>query len=299
MRTRNKLGALLCALAMVLSLAACGGGSMSSADVVEKLKAADEKLNGATSMQFVAKLDMAMTQDYGVEGMEPEDINISADMDFSFITEPMKMSGAVVLNAPELGGSINMDMYAVEEDGMFTLYLGMFGSWMAYALDMSEFEAMEAMQDSDIDLYAGNEDSAKKIGEETIGEVKTTKYSITFSGASLETLMVELGVVDMMQETMGEMTGMDWGELYKDIGDMTMYVYLDADDTPVRYEVDCLDMANKMIDKAMQMSADMYGVEMTGSASFSKLLITMDVSNVDAVEDFEIPAEVIDNAMYY
>lgn len=298
MKTVKRLGALLCAGAMIFGLSACGGGG---ASVVDTLNAADDKLSAVNSLQCKGVIDMAMTAT--AEGTEPQEVAVTADMDLSVIQEPMKMKGTINLNMAELGGSMGMDIYAVEEDGILNAYVGFMGQWMMYSMDMSELEGMNETADTaDIDIYAENESTAKKVGTEKIGEVDTTKYAITISGASMNKIMTESGVIDAMQG-MGDMgTGMeiDWADLYSEMGDMTMSIWIDADGYPVRYEVDAMNMANLMVAKVMAQMTELYG-DMGAAVNFTKLLITIDLAAFDTVEDFEIPAEVTENAypLYY
>ena len=301
MKTRTRLGALLCAMAMVLGLAACGGGGgTSGADVVTILRDAEAKIDTAQSVEFAMSIDVAMAAT-AADGTT-EEMAATVGMNLATIIEPLKLKGDMNLNMAELGGEMGFSIYAVQEGDTLTAYLGMMGYWMGYTVDMSEFAALlEEETAAEIDIYADNASSAKKVAEETINDIATTKYTITITGASMEKIMVESGVIESM-EGMGDMgLGMDvnWADMYTDMGDMIMNVWIDADGNPVRYEIDALDMANKIVAKAMAMTEEMYGTPIEEDVNFSKLLIVLDIIGIDNVEDFEIPADVINSAYFY
>ncbi len=294
MKITKKLSALLCACAMIFALAACGGGG---ASVVDTLIAADEKLSAAKSMEGKAVIDMAMVEVF--DGEEAEETALNADMTFSLINEPLKLKGDVNLNMEELGGAMNLGLYAVQEGDTLNLYMGMMGYWMSYSVDMSEFEELNQLSGlSGKDLYTENQASAKKLGDETVNGVSASKYTITLTGASMAKMMQDEGIVDAMEQIgdMGADMDIDWEDLYSNLGDLTMTVWIDGNGYPVRYEMDMMNMVNQLMTKMMEQSEELYG-EMDSSVTFTKMLITMDLSGFDSVEDFEIPEEVTQEAI--
>lgn len=292
MKTGKRLGALLCALAMMFAFTACNGnGSTSGATAAEILAAADQKVAEAKSMEANMTMDMDL-----VMSMQGESYTMKTNtlMNMVMFNDPMKMkiNMTMKLDMGDLGAAagemedMNMEMYIVGKDNNYTMYSNDGTGWTSEAVDLSALEQYDPQMS--MGLYLKSGESFEKVGEETINDVKTTKFTGVITSEALEEVMKATGVADSMGSMGMDMGELDWEALYSDMGDMPITVWIDEAGYPVRYEMDMKDIMNKMYEKLVdQMGMAEAGIEM----SCTKVKITMDCFNYDQATDFEVPAE--------
>lgn len=280
---KTVLASLLC-LMMACSLVACqpGSGENMSALVTEAM----ENMKAADSMEL--SMDMVMD----LEVME-ERAKMSYLMDVAMIQEPMKMKGS--LSVDVAGNQIDTEVYMLQTDETMTTYMQIDGQWMKQ-------EETDEMDDQTADLYNTQQNLNlylekvsyfKKVGAEPINGSNATKIQGTILGKDISKLMKESGMYDQMLSSLDEMEDEDVTAvaeaMFKDIGDVNMYVWVDeATTTVAKMELDMTDMAAKMF-------KNVFTAVGTGDDAFTvhEMKVGIECSNFNKVADFDIPEEAL------
>lgn len=273
MKLGKRAAALALGALLAVSMTACSNGA-NKEESADQIKAAMEKINAVESMDAT----MYMEMDMSVMG---QSIETDTKMDMSCFNDPVKLKADMTMSMGSLG-SVSMSIYADATDGDYTIYMFDGSSWTTQAADASQLEQYDAQQSMDLYLSSGAEYA--HAGTEDINGSTADKYTGIIRGDALAEVMKASGATSSMETTMG----MDLEELYSDLGDMPITVWIDqATGYPVRYYMDMTGVMQSMMKKALA------GVEGGDSLTMDKVEITMDCSNFNNVADFEIPAEAL------
>jgi hypothetical protein len=293
MKIMKRLGALCCATAMLLSLAACNtntAGTTSEASVAEILAAADQKVSEAKSMEADMTMDMDMVM--SMEG-QSYTMKTSTLMNMVMFSNPMKMKIDMKVNT-DLGeltaGSdvepMNIQMYIAGSDNNYNMYSNYGTGWTSQPIDMSSLEMYNPK--ANMDIYLKSADSFQVDGEETINDMKTTKYTGVIKGDAMEEVLNASGMLDNMNSLGVDMGDLDFKALYSDMGDLPISVWINEEGYPVRYEMDMAELMNKFYEKLVeQMGEEAAG----GQITCTKVQVSMNCFNYNNAADFEVPAE--------
>lgn len=290
----RKLGAFACALSFVFALSACGGGGSGgepakTEDTAKLLADAEKKVIEAKSMQADMTMDMDMTVE--AEG-QTNAVKTTTQMKMLMFNNPMKIKMDMAMKmdlGEELGANgvqdIKMSMYMVENNGTYTMYTQNGTQWTSQTLDSTAIEQYDPQ--ASMSLYLKSAESFQAAGEETINGEKTQKYTGVISNEAMNEVMSATGVASTLNG-MG-MEGVDWNAIYTDMGNLPITIWINEQGYPVRYQMDMTEMMNKLYAKMIeQLGEEAVG----GKISCSKVFISMDISNYDKVEAFELPAEI-------
>ena len=273
MKLGKRAAALALGALLAVSMTACGNGA-NKEESADQIKAAMEKINAVESMDAT----MLMEMDMSVMG---QSIETDTKMDMSCFNDPMKLKADMTMSMGSLG-SVSMSIYADATDGDYTIYMFDGSGWTTQAADASQLEQYDAQQSMDLYLSSGAEYA--HAGTEDINGSTADKYTGIIRGDALAEVMKASGATSSMETTMG----MDLEDLYSDLGDMPITVWIDqATGYPVRYYMNMTGVMQSMMKKALA------GVEGGDSLTIDKVEITMDCSNFNNVADFEIPAEAL------
>ncbi|WP_297234156.1 DUF6612 family protein [uncultured Flavonifractor sp.] len=273
MKLGKRAAALALGALLAVSMTACGNGA-NKEESADQIKAAMEKINAVESMDAT----MYMEMDMSVMG---QSIETDTKMDMSCFNDPVKLKADMTMSMGSLG-SVSMSIYADATDGDYTIYMFDGSSWTTQAADASQLGQYDAQQSMDLYLSSGAEYA--HAGTEDINGSTADKYTGIIRGDALAEVMKASGATSSMETTMG----MDLEELYSDLGDMPITVWIDqATGYPVRYYMNMTGVMQSMMKKALA------GVEGGDSLTMDKVEITMDCSNFNNVADFEIPAEAL------
>ena len=273
MKLGKRAAALALGALLAVSMTACGNGA-NKEESADQIKAAMEKINAVESMDAT----MYMEMDMSVMG---QSIETDTKMDMSCFNDPVKLKADMTMSMGSLG-SVSMSIYADATDGDYTIYMFDGSSWTTQAADASQLGQYDAQQSMDLYLSSGAE--YDHAGTEDINGSTADKYTGIIRGDALAEVMKASGATSSMETTMG----MDLEELYSDLGDMPITVWIDqATGYPVRYYMNMTGVMQSMMKKALA------GVEGGDSLTMDKVEITMDCSNFNNVADFEIPAEAL------
>lgn len=273
MKLGKRAAALALGALLAVSMTACSNGA-NKEESADQIKAAMEKINAVESMDAT----MYMEMDMSVMG---QSIETDTKMDMSCFNDPVKVKADMTMSMGSLG-SVSMSIYADATDGDYTIYMFDGSSWTTQAADASQLEQYDAQQSMDLYLSSGAEYA--HAGTEDINGSTADKYTGIIRGDALAEVMKASGATSSMETTMG----MDLEDLYSDLGDMPITVWIDqTTGYPVRYYMDMTGVMQSMMKKALA------GVEGGDSLTIDKVEITMDCSNFNNVADFEIPAEAL------
>ena len=181
MKTRLKVGALLCAIAMGLSLTSC-----TKASAAELFDQANQKSQESFDTHGI---DMTMNMDMKVSlsGQE-QNVKMNMDLKASGGEEKNKLSG--VMKMELLGQSVDTLMYA---DGT-NLYMT--------AAGVTQKQALTSENTQQLDQYSN------MMGKMKLGDIKPKVQKVEKKDGK-QTLTIELGgnqLTDSMKELMNQMT---------------------------------------------------------------------------------------------
>lgn len=285
----KKLFVVVCALSFMFALAACGGGEAAKTEDIAKLLAdAEKKVAEAKSMQADMTMDMDMTVE--AEG-QTHPVKTTTQMKMLMFNNPikLKLDMAMKLNLGETLGTngvqdITMTMYMVENNGAYTMYTQNGTQWTSQTIDLSAMEQYNPQ--ASMSLYLKSAESFQADGEETINGEKTKKYTGVISKEAMNEVLSETGIANSMSGL--GMEGIDWNALYTDMGNLPISLWINEAGYPVRYQMDMTEIMNKLYAKMTeQMGEEAVG----GKIHCTKVFVSMDISNYDKVEAFELPAE--------
>lgn len=301
---KRKFLALFLTAALALSFTACGNDSSSASSTsaesssrdegaelpateaeakkpdVDPMEAALENMESVTSME----MDMVMDMDMKVSANgEEQSIESTTEMDMSCFTDPLKIKMEMTVSAA--GESVDMSIYAEEENGTYMMYMYDGSSWQSQpvgAADLAEYDARGTMISS-----IGDGSVYKAEGTEKLNGANAYKYSYVMTGDEMKEAMLSSGALDSLSQLgldSSQVSGMMDG-----LGEITTYVWIDeATLYPVKYEMDMTDVMDAlMVNMIEAMGEQAAGLTM----NVTKLEISMTCSNFNNVADFSVPAE--------
>lgn len=279
MNGKRRSAALLLAAALTVSLAGCGGGTK---DATASIQAALEKANAVESMDATMLMEMDISM-LGVT-METETM-----MTMSCFNDPLKLKADMTMDMGELG-SVSMSMYADMDGDNYNLYLYDGTAWTVDRVDMGELLQYDAQES--LNLYLEHAADFTPEGSEEINGSTADKYSGVIPGEAMSEVLSQSAATSSMESMTGEL-GMDLSDLYKDLGDLPITVWIDRQTNyPVRYSMDMTQVMSSVMSSAMSAAGgEVEGLDFSGMFTVSKMTLEMDCFNFNAATDFTIPEE--------
>lgn len=276
MNIMKKIGVFAVAAVSVLAMASCGA----EPSVEAILEEAQKQSQAVKSMDYTITADMEMKSG-------DEAVSMVMTGDASCFTDPMKLKMTMNMDMGELGSQA-VDVYAEEADGKFITYSGVSGNWIKQEVDsLQQYDGVSNMK-----IYLDSADSVKMDGEEELQSGTAYKLSGVISGDSIEKVINASGIMDSMTGQLGAEYGEMLKSMYSDMGDLPMTIWVSKKDNyPVKYKMDMTAMMSQMMNKLMeQMGSETQGV----TIEVNKMVMEMEMKNVNAATDFEIPQEAKD-----
>ena len=262
--------------ALALSLTACGSGTeKTTGDIATAL----EKINAVKSLDAT----MVMEMDMSVMG---QTVETETTMNMSCFNDPMKLKADMAMDMGEIG-SATMNVYAAMDGDNYTVYLYDGSAWTSETVDMSYLQQYDAKES--MNLYLESGDDYTQEGTEEINGSTANKFTGVIRGDALEEVLAASGATSSLEGSVGDL---DLAELYSDLGDMPVTVWVDQESGyPVRYSMDMTQLMQGIMEKSMAA----VGGEGDASAMLTvdKMTVVMDCFNFDNATDFEIPAEAL------
>lgn len=273
MNALKKIGVCAIAAVSILTMASCGENT----DVEAILAEAQKQSQAVKSMDYTLSMDMEMESG-------GQTVKMTMTGDASCFSDPMKLKMTMNMDMGELGSQA-VDVYAEEADGKFVTYSGVSGNWVKQEVDsLQQYDGMSNMK-----IYLDNADSVKMDGEEELQSGTAYKLSGVITGDSIEEVINASGIMDSMTGQLGAEYGEMLKSMYSDMGDLPMTIWVSKKDNyPVKYKMDMTEMMSQMMNKLMeQMGDEAQGV----TIDVNKMVMEMEMKNVNAATDFEIPEE--------
>ena len=268
---------LAAAAAMTLALTGCGGsGTDTAAEAL--LQQAKETMASVNSMAS----EMTVEMDMGMEGEVLETTTVATILTQQ---EPLRMQMEMTMQMDDGTEMEEMQMFAMEEDGMLKTYLYSADTWYEETLEMGELDQYNA--EENMDLYLDNIENYKADGEEKIDGVETTKISGVITGEAMEEALAASGM-ESSAASMG-VTEEQLKAMYGDLGDLPISLWIDEAGYVRKYEMDMTEMMQKIMDSSMEA---MGMTEADIAIDIAKTSITMVCGQFDQVGEIEIPAGV-------
>lgn len=264
--------------AMTICLSGCGGG-MDTAEIEALLAQAKDTMASVESMAA----DMTMEMDMGMEGEVLETTTVAHILTQQ---EPLKMKMELSMMMDDGTEVEQMLMYAAEEDGKLKSYMYAADTWYAETLELGELDQYNA--EENMDLYLDNIENFKSDGQEEIGGTETTKITGVITGDAMEEALEASGMTTSA-ESMG-ITEEMMQEMYADLGDLPISLWIDGEGYVRKYEMDMTEMMQKIMDesmKAMGMAEEDIAIDI------EKTSVMMVCSDFNDVEEIEIPADAL------
>lgn len=275
----RKIFVAAAAAVMTFSAAGCGGGSsvMETAAVEELLTLSQETM--ATVESMAAEITMEMDMAMGEEAIETTTVaNILTKQD------PMQMQMDMYVVMEDGSEAQQMMMYAEEAEGKLRTYMYSADTWYAQTMEIGDLGQYDA--EASMELYLNNIESFTATAEEDINGTKTTRIEGIIARDAMEEAIQNSGVADSAA-SLG-VTEEQMQEMYADMGDLPIVLWIDAEGYVLKYEMDMTEMMQKIMDTAMGAVGEM---ETEPSVSITKTSISMICSDFNNVEEIVIPAE--------
>ena len=279
----KKFAIVLLAMAMLVSLCACGSGQDANATPAEVIKAAQEKMAEVTSMSYDMIMDMEM-------GIAEQSFVMNTTATADQIVEPLQMKMEMSMNMGELGTTATT-MYIAQEDGKFMCYMGMddgTGNMIWQKQEMTDVDEIMAQYDGkeSMDVYISSAEGFVENGSEEINGEEATRYDGTISKDAMNEALETSGALSQFS-SLG-LSEDALASMINDLGEMPISIWIGTDSgLPVKYDMDMTTVMQNLMTNMMDSMGGSADMELT----ISKMTISMTLRNFNGVEAIEIPAE--------
>lgn len=281
MKFYKKLVSLFVIMAMIFCMAACGNSNSNEGDSTaltpeEIVKAAENNMRKATSLESDMTMDMAMTS-------QGQTVNMKTNMNMISFSEPMKLKMDMTIDMGEqLGGVQTMQFYADETEGNMTMYMNMMGTWYKQAVPEEQLAQYDAKQN--LSTYLDSSTGFTESGTEQVNGEDATKYDGVITGSQMNEVLKASGALDDLEPMLAG-TDLDASTIYEDLPDIDMSIWVNEEQYPVKYEMDMTAMMQGLMEKIMTTS------QQEQQVTVDAMKISMTNKNFNNAADFEIPEE--------
>ena len=288
MKQLKKILVIVLALAMVLSLGACGAFET-------KMVKAAQKMSKAESFRMDMDMDMDMSLSLMGESLGI-DANVEAKMDI--LTEPVKMGGSMVMDI--MDEEIEFLFYLEQTDDGYTLYLSPDDGESWVRQDMESIEAPKVSKTEQLAMLAKLAETFEEQGTEEIRGSAATVYKGIISGADISAAIAESGALEQLAELQDsaeiDLSGLD----FSDLSDIPATIAIDNKSGMIsRYTMDMTDIMQDFMGSIMDVvlaqvakESGMEGVDLAAlglTVEINQVEATVDLFDYDAVKTVEIP----------
>ena len=278
----KKIAAGALALAMMLTLAACGK-EQSGADAASVMAAAQQELTKVSSMRYTYAMEMAIS----AEGESVEmTVNGSAEMTMDPIAVKMTM------NMDMLGMALeNIQIYMVPENGRMVTYVGMDmegagqNQWYKTLAEDATISTEQYNAVDSFELYMKNGSDFKAAGKETVQGVSATRYEGVISSDVLEETLEKSGNLDNISSLLGE----DYSDALAKMGGIPITIWISDAGLPVKYVFDMTSMVAELIKNTAEDNRD-------AGVSVDKVMMSMEVEGFNDISAITVPQDALDSA---
>lgn len=288
MKQLKKILVIVLALAMVLSLSACGAFET-------KMVKAAQKMSKAESFRMDMDMDMDMSLSLMGESLGI-DANVEAKMDI--LTEPVKMGGNMTIDM--MDEEIEFLFYMEQTDDGYTMYLSPDNGESWVRQDMESIEAPKVSKTEQLAMLAKLAETFEEQGTEEIRGSAATVYKGMISGADISAAIAESGALEQLAELQDsaeiDLSGLD----FSDLSDIPATIAIDNKSGMIsRYTMEMTDIMQDFMGSIMDVvlaqvakESGMEGVDLAAlglTVKVDKVEATVDLFDYDAVKTVEIP----------
>lgn len=263
---------------LVFSLSACSTDMTKGKTAQEILEQSITK--SAEWESYEMNLSTEMEMNIPEQGM----VTTTMEGTGAVIMDPMKMRMILNIDMPQLGEPQSIEQYLIEEEEGFTIYQNIQNNWHKMVInDPSLVEMMSMDPVQNVELFMKYLKKAEITGEEVINDRDVVAVDLTVS-------------FDMYKEFLENNQSMDIGNIVDSgimdklsgLGDLSYSIWIDKENLEiVKYHMDFSEAMQK-IGAALVEDETVPG-EVSDIFKDTKMDITMEILNQNAVEDFEIP----------
>ena len=278
MKKMKKFAAFFLAVAMVLSLSACGSFATKMAKAVKKMEA-------VKSYHMSMTVPMSMT--LSVLGQEVNsDMNMGWELDVC--KEPMTAAGTI--SAAMLGmESEEIPFYMEKVGDEYKVYTQSVLGWNVETLSADQ-EPVQIDTVSGLKIFMEAGKIFEEAGSETVSGSKATRFDGVIEGEYVAAVLSMSGVKDMLSEILG--AELDEQAL-AGLGGVPTSIWIDdASGMIVRYDMEMSELINALTSQLVDSVKDEYGLEgLDMDISIRSLNASVVLSDFDRIGQIEIPAE--------
>ena len=205
---------------MIFSATACSEQQMSNATPEEVMKAAVQKMEKVNSFESETVLDEQMSMNGESDGSKMIVNTVS-------FRNPMKTKIEMITENREEIQTTEMYIDKVEDSAK--LYSNAGGRW--YQRTLTEEELQGFLSEGDVTQYLGAVTKLENVATEQVNGKNTTKYSGMIVGEDIK----KIGDGEMLEGAIAY-TDMTEQELYEQIGDVPVFIYIDEQGYPIKFE---------------------------------------------------------------
>lgn len=249
-----------------------------------KVLAASLKMQEVKSMTAQTDMDFSMT----VDG-ETMDITSSGDM--IIFNDPLKLKMNMSQN---IGEEIEIEYYMQSaENGMVDMYFGNEEmGWNKQQVDMSYVEQLKG----NTDYYLSYAESFESAGEDTVNGEKTEKFQGVMKAEDINEILAETDLDSVVTSVGGDVSNLE--NVFEGLEDIPMTIWISEESGyPVKYDMEISQMLQVVMENTLAAYEGAEGMEEVPEINISNAKIVMTYSDFNEAEDFEIPADIIENAV--
>ncbi len=288
----KKLMAVFCAMIFVLSAAGCS--SANEADT-EAVKAAVDKFRRCESFSIV---QLTSQQETASMDGEKQQYNGSKLMELSMITgDEISLKTTTVTTVEHNSETVEQSVssYIFSENGVYTEYFSNGGQWYKLSSDDASLLSGIGAEAVAASFYTDGM-AFGRLGVESLGAVEAVRYEGKLSGDALLNMMGSNGMLSSISSMSVNQQQKILENLLKDLGKLTVCIWVDeSSGYPVHFEADMTELLEDMeksIAKTLGTKPD------SGAPSITECVISMSLSDFNAVEDIVLPSEAVDAKPY-
>jgi len=288
MKKFKKVSAVVLSSVMVFSIAGCGKNvSGVSAEAQEsKVAEASIKMKEAKSMKGNMQMDVKMSA-------EGETMDMTSVSDMVMFNDPLKMK--MDMTTEVMGEKMTMQYYMQKNDnGTVDMYYGSDDlGWMKQNVDMSYVEELNG----NADYYLKYAEDFESAGEEEINGETTEKFVGVIKAEDINEVFENTNLDSLITSTGGDIS--DVKKIFEGLEDIPMTIWISNESGyPVQYDMDMTQLMQIVMDNTMAQYAEASGEEIP-EITIENVKMLMNYGDFNEVDDFEVPADIIENAVEF
>ena len=285
MKKIKRILSLVCAAALLLTVAGCSAGNQADTDAVI---AAIDKFRACKSFTLVQQTEIE--ESVTVEGMEYSYSGLT-EMEMSLVSEPELSVMTVRSMTQVFDGEESFQSaysYLIPENGGHTEYFSDGTDW--YTVSTGADYALDEMGAANVaDSFFAELATFRKAGEESLEGGKALRYEGRLQGENLLAMLEINGLLSGIYSMSENQQNKIRENLIKDLKPLSLNIWIDAESGyPVRFEVS---MEQTLEQLAASIANTLGNKASEEESEVSKYGITMSLSEFDAVEEIVLPPE--------